>query len=534
MSHWIFKSLLLVRTRLRRQYRQLKSEPTTVGIQLGLILLVAPVIVGTPPVPEMLWSEPGAYFYGTQLSAADSGETLEVARGMAGLVFLVTAYFVTFRMISNGRHLEEESQAILAAASPRTVAVSDMLTLIAYGTRVLGPLLLIGAASFGMGAGTFRPALTILFASTILVLMAVVSVYSTILALYLLTDTVVERTYNRSLVTVPAVLVMLTIFFEFRRSLSVLASLPIGWYADLALLGQIDGVSTVYAVLSLLSAPLIIGASVLAAGSFGEKLWLTETVRRNDSNRSKRNRLRGARRLERIVPRPVFAAVVMNWLRIRRQPRVFLYGGLLIVLTGSAGITAMRQYPESTPLLVAIYGAAAAGVGATLNPLGNEGHTLNAALTTPRGGKLLLIGYALAAAVPGGILVGLATFGTAMMTDLGTVTRVILGTLGLVLGFLSPFVSLGIGMALPKFVGVEPTGTTIGEIPRLEAVLVFLCSMVVIAIPAAFSLYDADTGGELSATLLAGPIATVLLGSAAGWLSFRYSVETIENLELSS
>lgn len=534
MSHWIFKSLLLVRLRMRRQYRQQKLQPTLIVIQAGLILLIAPAIIGHPPVPEPLWSAAGAYLYGTQLSAGDGGQTLEGARGIAGLVFLVTVYFVTVRIVSNGHHLEEESEAILSAASPRTVAVSDMLTLAASSVRVLGPLILIGAVSFGLGAGTVSPTITAIVASAVLVLTVVALVYPTVLAVYLLMDVVVGRTYNRSFVTVPAVLLMMMVFLEFRRSISLLATLPLSWYADLALLGHIEAASTANAALALFFVPLAVGASVLVVGRLGEELWLREQARRNDPKRPTRNRFRGGRRLERIIPRPVFAAALMNWLRISRHPRVFLYGGLLLVLTGSAGITAMREFPESAPLLVAVYGATTVGAGATLNPLGNEGRALKGVLTTHRGGKMLLTGYALAVAVPGGVIVGLAAFGVAMMTDLSAGTRAVFGLLGLVLGFLSPFVSLGIGMALPKFDGTEPTGSTTGEIPRLEAVLIFLLAMVVLAVPAAFSLYDADVSGELSSVLLAGPIATVLLGVTVGWFSFRYAVAAIAGLELSS
>ena len=519
---------------MRVQYRQLRSQPTLIGIQVGLILLLTPAIIGHPPVYETLWSEPGAYFYGTQVSMANDGDVLEMARGTSGVVFLTVAYFVTFKMIASGQHLEGEAEAILSAAHPRTVAVADMLTLIAYSVRILGPPILIGAVSFGTGAGTLRPTITVIAACALLVVTAVPLVYTSILAFRLIANTVLQTDLKRSFVLIPFVILMFVIFLRFRESVSLLATLPISWYADIALLGYIEGASASNAILALCFVPGIVGSSILLGGRIGEHLWLTAGVQQPTPNRPSRNRLRGARQLERILPRPVVAAVVTNWMRIGRHPRVFLYGGLLLVLTGSAGITAMQEFPDSAPLIVAIYGAAAVGVGVTLNPLGNEGRTLKATLTTRRGGKILLTGYVLSIAIPGGLLVCLATLGTALLTELSVLTRAVLAALGLALGFLSPFISIGIGTALPKFDGPDPTGSTTGEIPRLEAVLVFLLSMIGIGLPAAFGLYDANASGEPSYMLLAGPIATVLLGSAIGWLSFRYSIAAIERLELST
>ncbi|MFC4544004.1 hypothetical protein ACFO5R_18915 [Halosolutus amylolyticus] len=483
---------------------------------------------------ETLWSEPGAYSYGTRLSTASDREVLETVRGMAGVVFLITTYFVTFKMISNGEHLERESEAILSAATPRTLAVSDMLTLTAYSIRLLGAPVLIGAVSFGLGSGSVFPMIAVIAASSILVLTVVALVYPSILAARLLTDTVLQTRRKRSFVTVPLVLLMFVMFLEFRQSISLLSTMPIGWYADIALLAHLDEASITNALLALFSGPVAAGLSLLVVGRIGNRLWLTDRVQRSDPTLSNRRRFRGARGLERIISCPVFAAVLMNWMRISRQPRVFLYGGLVVVLTGGAGITAVREFPASAPLIVAIYGAVAVGVGATLNPLGNEGPALTAALTTRRGGEILLTGYALSAAIPGGLLVGIATLGTAVTVGTSLLTQSLLTVLGGVLGFLSPFISIGIGTALPKFSGTDPTDSAAVEIPRLEAVLVFLFSLVVIGVPAAFGLYDAGTRGELSFALLAGPIATVLLGSAIGWASFRYGVAAIGDLEITS
>lgn len=549
MAGWLRQSLTIGRVHTTRQHRRLRSQPILYLFQFVPVLFGLVGVVGRLPIPgySRFWSAPGAFVYGTRFAAGEPFPALSTARGFAGLLFVLLVYIVLLQEAGGDSPTVGDVDHLLLTVPPRTIAVGNLLAYGLFNGPLVGAILLAGSVAFGVGAGSAFATACLLLASVPLLATAVSVAYVVALAAQLAFLRFERLRENKLLLGGPLVAAVAGLFVRFRTSTELLSTLPLGWFADVGFALLTPDASPTNAAAAVLASAGLVGASVVVAARLGERLWLADDPVPpaqsahldgvvGDSTAERRERTGVDRLLSRVASRSAAAAIRVTWLRVLRRPRALLFTAALLGITSSVGFAVGDLFPDAVPLVVALYGAATVGVGVTLNPLGNEGPALPVTLTTPAGGRNVLVGYALSAALPGGVLVGLATLLAGAATTLDSRVQLGLAGLGGVLGVAAAFVSLGIGVALPQFDGVSPTGGGGLQTPRLEAVTVLVLTIVALGMPALAGLYGA-TGvaalvGVPSVAVVAGGVVTTALAAAlAAWLSYRRALSAVAGYE---
>lgn len=537
MSHWLHKSVRIAEVETRRQFRQMKEQPAVALLNVLALVVIVPGVVGEVPLPGVgtVGAAPGAYAFGAQLAAGEEAAVLEIGRTASVALFVMGIYLVGMAEIGN-EGPQMAIDGLLATVPPRTIAVGRMLVYALFVARLAGVIVLAGAIAFGVGAGSALATGTFLLGGLGALLTAVAITYPVALAGKLAFRRIETLRENKLLFGGPLVVGLFALLLGLRDPASLIQQLPLAWYADLGLLGSVSGTSPLRAVLVTAALPVALIGSALASSRIGEAVWLSDDLQSDTEVSLDREPSNLERFLERTVSPPVAAVTRVTWWRLRREPQVFLFGGLLVVLTASAGITAAERFPNALPYIIAIYGAATVGAGATLNPLGNEGAMLPGTLTVPNGGRHVVAGYAVSASLPGAVLVGAATLAAGAWIGLTTPKLLAVGVLGVALGAAGPVISLGLGVAFPNFDGIDVLDSTNMQAPHLRAVFLYLIGLVALGIPAAAGLSPGAAGELLplsDAVITAvGVGATVAAAFGVARLSFGYAVNVVGAYEL--
>lgn len=518
-----------------RSYRKLRTQPHLLALYLVPLLVLVPAVVGRVPLSgyEVIWDSPGAYEYGTRFSTGERERILELGRGLSGLLFAVVTYFVVLPEVSRNGLLGDEIEELLLVVTPRTIVVAALLQYALFGARLIGVLVIAGAVAFGIGSGSAALVISILLAAALVFVTAVAVAYPIAMAVKLSFVAVEPLQAHRNLVGGALSIGMFALFLWIRDAMELLGALPVGWYADLAFVTSESAASS-RAVAVALGTPLVVALSIVVSENVCERLWFADRPegRSTDSTSG----IFGTDTVfERFESRPDVAAARVTWVRIRRNPRVLLFVGLLLVVSVSVVMGVWNRFPNALPLLVAIYGGATVGVGASLNPLGNEGRMLAVSLTTPRGGTYLLRGYALSAAIPGCISVALVTAASTTVSSLPFGTELAFVILGATFGACIPIVSLAFGVTFPNSGGTPLGRNDTMYPPPLIVALYFSIFVVLVGMPAivGFSVYGPSAlFAEPVNVALGGTIATIVFLVGASWLSLRYSMLKIQTYEL--
>lgn len=527
----------MVRVNVLRRRRKLRQEP------LARFLLVVPVVffsimfVGRLPIPgyEMIRSQPGAYVFGTQVGDALEAGFLDRARRIASMSFLAFAFVVGVRATRAGDTVSTDVDLYLTMVRPGTVVGSEILKYVVLIGQFAGLIFFSSALAFGIGSRDPLSGVLILLASTMVVLTAASLSYFAALS--------VKWTFVRwprigqrkrllgSIVLFSFVVVMVTD----RQSGSILAGTPLGWYADLAFLTTVPASDPVRAgavtVLTLLS----VAVSFLGSRAMCERIWLSDSIGPADEETSDREESAPTSVIEpltRVVPKPVVRVMVMTWRRIYRKPTALVYVVSTAALVFVLASTITEALPNSAPTVVAIYGSAMVGMGATLNPLGNEGVALPAILTARNGSTYLLAGQALSATLPGVVLVGGATLVAGAVTGAPLSVVVPAIVVAVVLAAAVGPISLAVGVLLPQYEGVELTANKGIQTPRPQAVGALVLSVVVLGIPAMVGIHGPNTPVSPVAGTVAGVTLTILGAAAAGVWSFRFALDRVETFRI--
>jgi len=479
----------------------------------------------------------------------------DAARGSIALFWLFDVYLVAQRVVSARTRIEAES-LVLTTVSARTAAVgllvAETLRIVAYAG--LPALVLTGIAVSLLGSPASLvvvPVTVFLFVATAVVAGSIVGYAA---ALLVATSRFVAR-HRTVLGTAAAVLGMGGYFlFLYPQvggvSQALLAWVPMGWFADLAVAGT-----------RFVGSPLLAGGAVVASvlvlvvgGAVVERqtvaLWFTEPVspETNDSahdgaqetaqtkgggvapegpgpgtrtGTGSRDDALAAAVAPLTVPRVVSDPVrrVAEWalLRTRRDPNrltflllpVFAIGSPLVstaVQSGSVGPLAAPLCAVALPWLV--------GSVFALNPLGDEGAVLPVTLTAVSGRQ-----YVRGLAVPGlvfGLPLVLAVTGLAGLVSPYTLAeRLALVALGGYLTVVSVTVTPAVGMALPRFSAISVGQSRDVLPPRMSAVAVHAALTVV-------------PGGFLAALVVAPGTAQGVLAGLVGTLP-AFVLELIGN-----
>lgn len=531
------RSLLVAKVRVIRQYRSTLEQPWLAFLQVFAVLFGSILVVGRLPLPgyAAVWNRPGAYEFGRRV-AVEGTAVAGTVRGFAGVVFVVLVFLTVLKEATDGA-LDTNADAVLLATDARTVAVGEIAWSTAFAGWQFGVPLLAAALAFGAGARSVAGAVGVAVAGGLLVATAVPVGYATALGLRLAFQALPALRENKLVLGAPLAVGYFALFLRARQSVAALSTIPLGWFGDLGLVGVPGaGADPMQAAAVLLAAPLAVVGLALGAGRIGEASWYGDRPREEEVAG---DRVPAAldRVLTGVSDRPAAAVARSVWIRLGREPKVLLFAGLPIALTATFGAEVVGRRPEALPVVVAAYVAAAVGMGATLNPLGNLGAGLPVALTTPGGARAVVRGYVLSAAIPGvPLVVGLATLaGVAVGLDPGGILAAALVGAALTVG--AAVVSMWIGVLLPNYESLRATSESGVRPPRLWATTAFLLAMVLLGLPALIGVGWGPVLAEGAALpapafVVAGAGTTLLATAAVGAVAYRRTLSAIEEYRI--
>lgn len=528
------KCYAMARVHLIRRQRKLRQEPLAFMLLFVPVFFISILVVGRLPIPgyEMIRAEPGAYVYGTRVGDGLDAAILDRARTISVLSFLTLVFVVSFREIRAGDTVSTDVDLHLTVVRPGTAVGAAMLRYVTFVGQFFGAILLLAAVSFGLGSRDPVAGLLIALATASLILTAVSLTYAGSLLVKFGFARSAVLAANRRLVGGLGLFGFVLALRMARRTGAALGGTPLGWYADLAFLTTMPEAVPTRALAVPFVTALSVAGGFLVARALCEPLWRADAVEQADSPEDSGGLVdRLGAVLSTVVGRPVAQATMVTWRRVYREPVALMYvvsTGALVYVAAS-GITA--ELPNSAPTVVAIYGAAIVGMGATLNPLGNEGVALPTVLTTRRGGTYLLAGQALSAALPGVVLVTGGTVVAGVVTGAPWTVVAPATVVAVTLAAITAPLSLAIGVRFPQYEGVELLSNSGIQTPRPQAVGVLALTLALVGAPALVGMHSPLPVSRLVGTVV-GVGVTVACGVAIGWRSFQFAVERVESFEL--
>jgi hypothetical protein len=306
----------------------------------------------------------------------------------------------------------------------------------------------------------------------------------------------------------------------------IFATTPFGWYGDLFLLGTPVAADPTRAAVALGGSVLFLPPLYLLAERLARRTWFRDPPAPTADGAS------GAGLADALLAPLASAgsrAVARRvWLQTVRRPKTLVFLGIPFLFAGTVILSG--DHPPAFPVLLGLYGAWAAGIGTSLNPLSSEGAGLPLLLTSPVAGAGVVRGYVLAAvsvAVPAVSAVVLVAAPLAGFGPAATAAGVVVGV-GLTLG--TAPVSVAVGVGIPR---IERLDVRNGDGPLAPSKFALAAHSVVVI---ALSL-PALAGVALSArfglwALGLGVCSTVSLAWLAGALGYRYAAAQFASLTL--
>ncbi|MHB9288489.1 hypothetical protein ACKVMT_15770 [Halobacteriales archaeon Cl-PHB] len=502
----------------------------------------------------------------------DMGPTavLGGARGLLGVFWVVGVVIFVVRAVG-ARGTLTNAEGVLTTVPERTALLGVLLAEYVYVLLwLLAPAAGVGVG-LALGTGTVWPAAGVPLAIALLGVTVVavgyplgvgirhvVTRFPWVARHKNLVVAVVFAGYFLLLLTGTLDRVMVALFDPMQAS-------PVGWFADLALLGlgslgadplRAGGAVVLTAGLAL--AGTAAGTAVVRRHWFSDPALAGETDDEPQTTRdapgddgttpshSTRDEL--ASRLAPLVGRSTAALVVLAWRRAARAPLKLLYAAYPLLLLAGMGAEVVQtgNVPTYLPVFILVFVAWAAGVVFTLNPLGDQGAVLPTTLLSHVTGREFVRAQILAAllvAVPLGVVV---TATVAILSPLDPTTVVVLVAATPVVMAVVAGLSVGIGMAFPRFEEAKVTKSMKTVIPsRLGFVLLTL--HLFLTTTAAVVVYE-PVAREVGAALLSFLLPFGLTVSAdrlftasavalvplvlAPFASYRYAVRSYDGYTL--
>ncbi|MFC4988941.1 hypothetical protein [Saliphagus infecundisoli] len=510
---------VVARTEFRRTVRVVAGDRTKLLV-LGAVALF---MLG----PVSVFGVLGLSAAGEAVAAGGVGDLgfatpTEIVTGGAAVLWVGVAVMATIRTTTAVADVEKP--ACLLISTPLRNAVVGLVgaEIALFGAWIAVPTLLLSGA-FAYGAGTALPVPAAVAVVAVLLVTAVpVGFVVGVWIRHLLT--VYEPVARfRTVIGVLAFAVYMGLIATgwFNRITSVVFSVlgdsPLGWPGHLLLVGvpTIDP-SPVAAVGALVGTVLFVPVALAAGVASARVHWYADPARTEgggsgDETATSREPVeRAPGRLESaLVPtvgRPAWTVAATALRRTKRAPVRLLYVAypLFGVFPLAQTVYSTGTFPSYLAVLLSLYVVWAAGAFATLNPLGDLGPALPAAMTSTVSGRASTRGLILAGAgvtAPIGLLVALAA-GVASPLP---VERTLLLVAGTVVGaVLSPALATGVGTAFPRFGSVKVTNNREAVMPSKAA---FLCYSLAIALPAAAAAVIAIDAAALLADVLTALLA---------------------------
>lgn len=491
-SGWVRHSLSIGVFEFRRTVRDLWQDKArfTLTALVGVIpslIFVSFLIVFADSLPEF-----GSVVVSGQL------------RGSVALFWLFASFIITQRVVSARTRIEGES-LMLTTVSARTAAggllVAELLRVVSYFGLPL--LVLTGTGMFLLSS----PASLVLVPTTALFFIATAVITGSMVgyavAWLVATSRFIAR--HKTVLGSAVSLIAMGGYFLFLYpqigglSQASLAWLPVGWFADLAVVGTPLVGSSLRSAGALLGSVVLIVIGGVTVERETTAFWFSEPVSADagetahGSATGEESSIRPSRRdalaaavKPLVIPHFVSAPVrrVAEWtlLRTRRDPNrltfllipVFAIGSSLVSAGLQSGSLRVLAAPVSAVLFPWLVGALFA-----MNPFGDEGAVLPVTLTAVSG-KQYVRGLMTPGLVLGLPVVIVVTSIAGVFSPYPLAARIGLVVLGMYLTCVAVAITPAIGMALPRFSAISVGRSQDVLPPRMSAVLLHL---LVITIP---------------------------------------------------
>lgn len=517
-SGWVRHSLSIGVFEFRRSVRAIWQDKARFALMaLGVV------------IPSLMFTAFVVVFAET-IRSVEALPVPDQLRGMVALFWLFAVFLIGQRVVSAKIHVEAEP-LMLTTVSARTVAggllLAEILRILTYLGLPILVLTGVGVFLFGSPASlVVVPMAALLFTATVVVTGTVCG-YA--VAWLVATSKFIAR-HKTVLGTVVSLILTggyLLVFLPQLGGVSQasLAWLPVGWFADLAVVGTPLMGSFLRLTGTLLGSAifLVVGGAIIEHEVVA--LWFTEPVsidagespresavaESESSTQPSRHDALAAAVKPLVVPRIVStpARHVAEWafLRTRRDPNrltfllipVFALGSSLVSAGLQSGSVRALAAPVCTVLLPWLAGALFA-----MNPLGDEGAMLPVTLTAVSGTQ-----YVRGLMVPG-LVFGLPV--VVILTSVASVfspytipEQVGLVVLSVYLTCVSVAITPAVGMMLPRFSAISVGQSREVLPPRMSAIVLH---MALIMIP----------GALLTMLVIVPRIAQVVLAGLAGSL----------------
>jgi hypothetical protein len=493
---------------------------------------------------------------GDPLAGLEAFTLVEVVRGVLALFWLMVTLVYALRAVGQ-RGTLTEPEGVLTVVPTRQALLGVLLAEYAYFLLwLLLPAVGVGAG-LAVGAGAVWPAVAVPLG------VAVAGVGSVGVG-YVLGLSIRHVASRFSFVARHKGAIVLVVFVAYFVALSSgawnelvvrlfepMQGSPVGWYADLALLGTPSVEASVRNAAGAVALTAVLAAAVLVGGTrVAARHWFSDPVLAGERVLpDERDAAPGVeRRLEPVLGSGTAALVVLSWRRARRSPLRLLYAFYpLLLLAGLfADIVQSGRVPSYLPFAILLFAAWAAGVVFTLNPLGDQGAALASTLLSEVDGRTFVRAHLVAGLV---VAVPLGTVATAVVTALSPLagqpaTALVAATP--VVMVLSAVVSVGIGTAFPRFEATTVTRSMKTVLPSKWAFALFTLYLFLTA-AAGTVVYDPvvrDVGAALLTWALplglrVSPDALDLVASAAlvplalaPVAAYRYAVRRFDRFTL--
>lgn len=436
-----------------------------------------------------------AYRAGQSLAGGNAGlldvgpfTAIEAVRGILALFWLVLTMVYVVRAVGQ-RGTLAQAEGILTVVPTGQAVVGLLLAEYVYFLLWLLPPGIGIGVGLAIGSGTLAPALLVPLAVAAAGLASVGIGYPVGLGIrHVATRFEFVARHKGGIVLVVFVAyfgiiatgtldrIMIQLFEPMQAS-------PFGWYADLGLLGTPALNAATRSAAAAIVLTLVVGVLGVVVGTrVAERHWFSDPALAGAEPRATTAEDSAPgfeRRLAPIFGRATASLIVLSWRRARRSPMKLLYAfyPLLFIAGPLAGILQSGQVPEYLPYLVVVLVAWMAGVIFTLNPLGDQGAALASTLLSRVDGRRFVRAIVLAGlvvAVPLGVIV---TAAVAVLSPVDVETAAVLLAATPVTMLVAAALSVGIGMAFPKFEATTVTRSMKTVLPSRWAFLLFTLSL---------------------------------------------------------
>jgi len=539
-------SLRLTRIDVRRMVRKRTAPESwlTAVVSVGLYALLTLVLTGGG-----VW---GGRTLGRALATGsigvDSAAAASSARGFVGVLWLAFVFICAVRAVGQ-RGTLTNADGVLTVVPVHEAYLGLVASEFVY--LLVWTLLPAAGAGLGLavGTGTVWPAVGVPLALATMCVSAVATAYALGLAVrHVVTRFPFVARHKTALLALGFVGYMAAIVTgSFSRVVGALfeplAASPVGWFADLAVSGvpgvafaATKGVAAVGGAVPLTAIALLAGAWVAGRHWFadpvlaGENSDPTDAAAAVTANAAADARASAEDRLTRVVElgfdRPTAALVALAWRRAARAPLKLMYAAYPLFFGTGAFVEVVQtgQIPTYLPYGLLVFFAWAGGVVFTLNPLGDQGAVLSTTLLSDVDGQRFVAAHVAAgllAVVPlGTVLVAL----TAVASALDAESVAILVGLTPVAMVVAAALSVGIGVAFPRFEATNVTRSMEAVVPSPWAFLLFSLHVVATTVAALFVGLD---GVRTFAAELFTAVAPFDLSVSAGGLDTASTVALV-------